>query len=88
MKVELLQPDAAPFAQSRRADPAQFAKALDGVERVLTAATAAENRYADGVGSLQHAMYARARADVALAVATAAAQRGAQALNAIFNLQI
>jgi flagellar hook-basal body complex protein FliE len=65
-----------------------FGKALDDVGSVLGSASAAEERFAAGSGDLQEAVYERARADVALAVATAAAQRTAQALQAIFTMQV
>ncbi len=80
-------------AISRSALPAQppadaFGKVLDDVGSVLNSAGAAEERFASGSGDLQSAVYERARADVALAVATAAAQRTAQALQAIFTMQV
>ncbi len=65
-----------------------FGKALDDLGSVLGSAGAAEDRFASGSGDLQTAVYERARADVALAVATAAAQRTAQALQAIFTMQV
>jgi flagellar hook-basal body complex protein FliE len=65
-----------------------FGKVLDDVGSVLGSAGAAEERFASGSGDLQSAIYERARADVALAVATAAAQRTAQALQAIFSMQV
>ena len=89
MRVELLQPDTAvsqPDAPA--ADGSVFGKALDDVGKVLSDATRAEDAYAGGTGSLQDAMYGRAQADVALSVATAAAQRVAQAVQAVMNLQI
>lgn len=86
--MELLAPDAATPKPPAPPDAQAFAAALDGIGAQLTAATRAEDAYANGDGSLQAAVYERARADVALAVATAAAQRGAQALNAVFNMQI
>jgi flagellar hook-basal body complex protein FliE len=88
MKIELLQPDAAPGASSMPADDSGFGKALDAIGKVLGDATQAEDAYASGTGSLQEAMYQRAQADVALSVATAAAQRAAQAVQALMNLQI
>ncbi len=88
MRVELLQPDAPPVAAKPSADVAAFTRALDDVGAVLGRATAAEDALANGTGSLQAAVYERARADVALSVATAAAQRSAQALTAILNVQI
>lgn len=76
---------AAPAAQP----PADaFGKVLDDVGSVLGAASSAEERFASGTGDLQSAIYERAQADVALTVATAAAQRTAQALQAIFTMQV
>jgi flagellar hook-basal body complex protein FliE len=83
-----------PLPTISRAAPApqpaadEFGKALDDVGSVLGAAEAAEERFASGAGDLQSAVYERARADVALAVATAAAQRAAQALQAVFTMQV
>ncbi len=89
MRVELLQPDVAPSSQSSGASqPAAFARALDAVGAILDGATRAEDAYAHGGGSLQAAVYERGRADVALAVVTAAAQRAAQAVQTMLNLQI
>jgi hypothetical protein len=80
MKVELLAPDTAPLPDGASPDPSVFGRALG--------ATKAEDVYADGGGSLQDAMYRRAQADIALSVATAAAQRAAQAVQTLLNLQI
>lgn len=88
MKVELLQPDAVPSNSPAPVDQTGFGRALDAIGSVLTDATQAEDAYASGAGSLQDAMYQRAQADVALTVATAAAQRAAQAIQTLVNLQI
>jgi flagellar hook-basal body complex protein FliE len=88
MKIELLQPDTAPLTAAAPADASGFGQALDAIGKVLGAATRAEDAYASGTGSLQEAMYQRAQADVALSVATAAAQRAAQAVQTLMNLQI
>jgi flagellar hook-basal body complex protein FliE len=87
VRVELLQPDTPPVAAAPP-DDSGFARALDAIGRVLSDATQAEDAYARGAGSLQDAMYGRAEADVALSVATAAAQRAAQAVQTLMNLQI
>ena len=87
MKIEALQPDLAP-AGPAPASAAAFGRAVDALGALLDGASNAEDRFAAGRGSLQDAVYERARADVALAVATAAAQRGAQALQSLLNLQI
>ncbi len=89
MKIEALQPDLAPAAAlAPRSNPGAFGRAVDALGALLDGASSAEDRFAAGRGSLQDAVYERARADVALAVATAAAQRGAQALQSLLNMQI
>jgi flagellar hook-basal body complex protein FliE len=88
MKIELLQPDTAPLAPTPPVDPSDFGQALDALGKVLGNATLAEDAYASGTGSLQEAMYQRAQADIALSVATATAQRAAQAVQTLMNLQI
>jgi len=88
VKVELLLPDTAPEAARSPSDDAGFGKALDALGNVLARATGAEDAYAGGDGSLQDAIYARARADIAVSVAAAVAQRAAQAVQTLLNLQI
>lgn len=88
MRVELLTPDAALQTAPSPGDESGFGRALDAIGRVLGDATRAEDAYAGGTGSLQDAMYQRAQADVALSVATATAQRAAQAVQTLLNLQI
>lgn len=92
MRVELLAPDIAPDTLPRAApaaeEPSAFAQALDGVGALLVGATHAEDAYSNGRGSLQDAVIERARADVALSIATAAAQRSAQAVTSILNMQV
>jgi len=68
--------------------PDVFGKALDAAGAALGSADAAEENFSSGTGSLQTAIYERARADVMLAVATAAAQRAAQALQTILTMQV
>jgi flagellar hook-basal body complex protein FliE len=88
VNVAPVQPDVAPGFDAQRSSPSLFARALDDVAAVLDRAQSAEDAYASGTGSLQDAVYERARADVTLSVAEAAAQRTAQALQSIFNLQV
>ena len=97
MTVVPLQPDAPqrldgpwlPVAPAQRADDASaFARAVDGVGDTLRGAQAAEDAFANGSGTLQQAAYERARADVAMAVATAAASRCAQAVQSLLNMQV
>jgi flagellar hook-basal body complex protein FliE len=88
MRVEALLPDISPDVQAKAPDAGVFGKILDDLGAVLGKAEHAENAFAAGVGDLQTAVYERARADVALSVATAAAQRSAQALQSILNMQV
>lgn len=89
MRVEALIPDIAPANASRvQDDGGAFARMLDGIGNVLTKAENTEDAFAAGSGDLQSAVYERARADVALSVATAAAQRTAQALQSVLNMQV
>lgn len=89
MKVEALIPDARQQrVQSTLPDTAGFASVLNDLGAALEDAQHAEDAFASGGGDLQTAIYERARADVALSVATAAAQRTAQALVSILNMQV
>jgi flagellar hook-basal body complex protein FliE len=90
MTIEPLIPDVAPGLpqQDRPADASVFAKMVEGAGSALQAAQHAEDAFAAGAGDLQRAIYERARADVALSVATAAAQRAVQALQSILNMQV
>jgi hypothetical protein len=88
MRVEPLVPDAPPSADADAGDAAGFARALDALGAALAGASRAEDDFAYGRGTLQAAIYERARADVALAVATSTAQRLAQAVQAVLNMQV
>lgn len=88
MKIEALVPDVAPASAAPAALPGAFAKALDGIASQLDAASRSEDAFAAGTGSLQDAAYARARADVAVAVATAFAGRTVQTVQSLLNMQV
>jgi len=93
MTVEPLIPDVAPIAGAPAlaqapAGDAGFSAALDALGATLSRAEGAEDAFAAKRGSLQEAMYERARADVALAVAAAAAQHAAQAVQSVLNMQV
>lgn len=89
MKVEALVPDAPlPLVQPQNQPANVFARVLDDLGAVFSKAESAEDAFASGAGNLQTAIYERARADVALSVATAAAQRGVQALQSMLNMQV
>ncbi|MBV9719597.1 MAG: flagellar hook-basal body complex protein FliE [Candidatus Eremiobacteraeota bacterium] len=88
MKVEMLIPDAPPAESAQRGDGAAFARALDALHGLFSDASQAEDDFAYGRGTLQAAVYERAQADVALSVATAAAQRLTQSVQSILNMQV
>jgi flagellar hook-basal body complex protein FliE len=88
MKVEPLIPDVAPAPAAATPGGTPFADVLDALGATLERAQGAEDSFAAKRGSLQEAIYERARADVALAVATAAAQHAAQAVQSVLNMQI
>lgn len=88
MRIESLVPDTAPQMGAQAAGAADFVRALDAVSSVLNRANDAENAYAYGSGTLENAVYERARADVALSVATAATARLSQAVQSVLNMQV
>ena len=88
MRVEPLVTDEAPLGFAAPADGVGFAAAIDALEQTLAGAQLAEDAFAHGSGSLQDAIYERTRADVALSAATASAQRVAQSLSSVLNMQI
>ena len=88
MRVEPLLPDVESFPRSSPADAGTFARALDALSTTLADANRAEDRFAYGSGSLQDAIYDRARADVALSVAVSSATRIAQSVQSILNMQV
>jgi flagellar hook-basal body complex protein FliE len=87
VKVEPFSPDVALASQSS-GDAGAFARALDVIADMLSGADRAEDSFARGVGGLHEAVYERARADVALSVAAATAQRIAQTVQSLLNMQI
>jgi flagellar hook-basal body complex protein FliE len=87
MRVEPFVPDVAPSAPAP-ASGSTFSKALDALGATMDRAERAEDAFAVKRGSLQDAMYERARADVALTVAAAAAQHAAQAVQSVLNMQV
>lgn len=90
MTVRLLEPDSAQPTVSamQYQDPGAFVQLLSRFGAVLQEATRSENAFAAGTGSLREAVYGRARADIAIAVAVAAAQRTTQALQTVLNMQL
>jgi flagellar hook-basal body complex protein FliE len=89
MRIEALIPDvAASENDGQTVTSNAFEKTADDFGKALYRAQAAEDAFASGSGDLQTAIYERARADVALSVATAACQRAAQSLQSILNMQV
>jgi hypothetical protein len=88
MTVEPLLPDTATFVAPPKADRDGFLAALDAVSGVFEGADRAEGAFVAGQGGLQEMIVSRAHADVALAIAVAAAQRASGALTQILGLQI
>ena len=90
MTVQPILPDAPPLPEPSlvASDAGAFARALDAVSALLGGAAQAEDSFAYGRGTLQRAVYQRAQADVALSVATACAQRLAQAVQSVLNMQV
>ena len=69
-------------------DAGAFSQSLDVAGDALARADRAEDAFAAHNGSLQDAVFERAQADVVLSIATAAAQRTAQAVQSVLNMQI
>jgi flagellar hook-basal body complex protein FliE len=88
VRVEPLVPDAPPPSPPVSGDSTAFGQLLDALGAVLADANRAEDGFAGGQGTLQEAVYARAQADVALSVATSTAQRIAQAVQSVLNMQV
>jgi hypothetical protein len=88
MRVEPIVPDAPPGSPEKDDGVAAFTRALDAIGTALADATRAEDAFAYGRGTLEAAVYERAQADVTLSVATATAQRIAQAVGSVLNMQV
>jgi flagellar hook-basal body complex protein FliE len=87
LRVETLVPDTLPPEMSKN-DDGSFSRLLDSFAGALSDANRAEDAFASGDGTLQEAVYERARADIALSVATATAQRLSQSVQSILNMQV
>ncbi len=90
MIVTPLVPDSAmPVAPlAKPAERNTFGDALDAANAVFDRADNAESAFVHGRGGMQEMVVERARADIALSVATAAASRTAQAVSTIMGMQI
>ena len=91
MRAELLVPDGptAPRGPgAERSDGGAFGRLLDAADAILERADGAERAFAAHRGGLQEMVVERARADIALQVAAAAAQRTAQAVSTLLGMQL
>lgn len=91
MQIESLVPDVAPDAPAVSALPpaaSAFGDLVDAAGRVLAGADAAERAFTAHRGGLQAMVVERARADIALQVAAASAQRLTQGLQTLLGMQI
>jgi flagellar hook-basal body complex protein FliE len=88
MQVEPLVPDVAPAPSAPARPGGAFGDLLDAAGAILAGADAAENAFAAHRGGLQEMVVERARADIALQIAAASAQRVAQGLQTLLGMQI
>jgi flagellar hook-basal body complex protein FliE len=90
MRVEPLLPDAAEPRGPMPAgtQPSAFARLVDAAGAILDGADRAESAFAAHRGGLQEMVVERARADLALQVAAAAAQRAVQSLTTVLGMQV
>jgi flagellar hook-basal body complex protein FliE len=91
MRIEALVPDIAPDAPSVTALPpagGAFGDLVDAAGGVLAQADDAERAFAAHRGGLQEMVVERARADIALQLAAASAQRVTQGLQTLLGMQI
>jgi hypothetical protein len=92
MRVDVLIPDgpAQPRGpeSSRDGGASAFGRLVDAAGAILTGADRAERAFAAHRGGLQEMVVERARADLALQVAAAAAQRAAQSVSTLLGMQV
>lgn len=88
MNVRPIVPDAAVAAPTPAITHRSFAGIVDALGATLQAGSRAEDAFAAGSGSLRDAVYARAKADVAVEVAAAEVRHAAQALQSILTMQV
>lgn len=91
MQVQALVPDIAPDAPRITALPGSadsFGNLIDAASDVLQQADAAERAFSLHRGGLQEMVVERARADIALQLASAGVQRVTQGLQTLLGMQI
>jgi hypothetical protein len=90
MRVDVLVPDVAapPAPAAGAANAGAFGRLVDAAASILEGAERAEAAFTAHRGGLQEMVVERARADIALQIATTAAQRAAQGLSTLLGMQI
>jgi hypothetical protein len=90
MRVDTLVPDIAPEAPLASPLPGAdaFGTLVNAAGGILESADGAERAFAAHRGGLQEMVVERARADIALQIAAASAQRVTQGLQTLLGLQI
>jgi flagellar hook-basal body complex protein FliE len=88
MRIAELVPDIAPDAPAVGPIPSAFGDLVDAAGAVLAKADGAETAFAAHRGGLQEMVVERARADIALQIAAAGAQRVTQGLQTLLGMQI
>jgi hypothetical protein len=89
VNVTPLVPDTAdPAITPTGDDGANFGRLLDAAGSILGSAAAAEQAFVNHHGGLAEMVVERARADIALQVAAATAQRVAQGVQTLLGMQI
>jgi flagellar hook-basal body complex protein FliE len=91
MQIATLIPDTAAVTATPLASSSfggRFGDLVDAASGVLAGADDAERAFAAHRGGLQEMVVERARADIALQIATASAQRVTQGLQTLLGMQI
>jgi hypothetical protein len=91
MEIAPLVPDVTPDAPAVTALPQPsnaFGDLVDAAGSILAGADGAERAFAAHRGGLQEMVVERARADIALQIAAASAQRVTQGLQTLLGMQI
>jgi flagellar hook-basal body complex protein FliE len=88
MRVEPLVPDLAPSLAAPERSGDVFGDLVDAASGLLATADGAERAFIAHRGGLQEMVVERARADIALQVAAAGAQRVTQGLQTLLSMQI
>lgn len=88
MRVEPIVPDSAAALPVASVPGGGFGALVDAAGAALDAADGAERAFAAGRGGMTEMVIERARADIALQIATAGAQRVTQGVQILLGMQI